>query len=339
MNRYAHGANVASFASSIGASESEIVDFSSNINFVKPDIKTDFGFDILYPYESSGYAPLRSAVQRRYGVSEGCFELFNGASSGIFSLFSFLSPDVVSLYAPIYAEYKKISEMLEAKTVIFNRLDGELKIPTKDSVAVFVNPSTPDGTLYDVSGFLDEWCSVSSAVIIDESFLDFTDGVSALGEVEKYKNLYVVKSMTKYYGAAGVRVGFVASNRQNIELLAAREPLWKLSSFDAWYLSEALKDTTFDTRSKTENTTNKALLGDILHGSGLFDKILPSSANYITARLQNMSAKELQNAISHSKILIRDCANFDGLGDRYVRFAVKKIDDLQRLKAALGVVV
>ena len=52
-----------------------------------------------------------------------------------------------------------------------------------------------------------------------------------------------------------------------------------------------------------------------------------------------MSAKELQNAVSHSKILIRDCANFDGLGDRYVRFAVKKIDDLQRLKAALEVVV
>lgn len=110
-------------------------------------------------------------------------------------------------------------------------------------------------------------------VVVDESFLDFTDGASLMGELENYENLYVVKSLTKYYGAAGVRVGFVASSAKNIAALKSREPLWKLSSFSAYYMATALNDNSFDARSKEQNDANRELLRKTLESSGLFEHI------------------------------------------------------------------
>jgi hypothetical protein len=197
---------------------------------------------------------------------------------------------------------------------------------------------SPDGTIYDVKAFLPIWSEAGCTVIVDESFLDFTDGDSVMGEVERYDNLYVVKSMTKYYGAAGVRVGFVASCEKNIQKLQSREPLWKLSGFDAWYISKALEDSGFNDRSRRENGEAKAMLCDVMESSGLFSQILPSSANYICVKLKNNTAKKLQERLSESKILIRDCSNFDGLDESYVRFAVKAKADISALASRLAIV-
>ena len=335
MISYAHGANTAEFARAIGVDRTEIIDFSSNINFVKPYIPDFSDFGLLYPYESDGYLPLKQKISAAYGISDGSFELYNGASVAIFSLFSLLSPSVVSLYTPIYSEYKKISNIIGSKIECIDRMRDTLRHPAKNSVVVFVNPSTPDGTVYDVKAFLPIWSEAGCTVIADESFLDFTDGDSVMGEVERYDNLYVVKSMTKYYGAAGVRVGFVASCEKNIQKLQSREPLWKLSGFDAWYISKALEDSGFNDRSRRQNGEAKAMLCDVMESSGLFSQILPSSANYICIKLKNNTAKKLQERLSESKILIRDCSNFDGLDEGYARFAVREPKDIETLKFAL----
>lgn len=309
-----HGANISEFARSIGADEGEIIDFSSNINFVKPCVKMPKNLDFLYAYNSDGYATLKAAISEKYGVDPENIELYNGASAAIFSLFNHLMPKSVTLHAPIYSEYKKAAKLVGAEI-------------GADGLSVFVNPSTPDGVLREITPH--------GQTIVDESFLDFTDGKSLMGEVEQNQNLYVIKSLTKYYGAAGVRVGFVASNRQNIARLRAGEPLWKLSSFDAYYMSEALKDGSFNASSKTQNDANRELLRNALHGSGLFETVFDGKANFLLAKLKDMDAETLQERLAKHKILVRNCANFDSLDSSYVRFAVKDTQSIETLKGAL----
>ncbi|HRF56368.1 MAG TPA: aminotransferase class I/II-fold pyridoxal phosphate-dependent enzyme [Campylobacterales bacterium] len=335
MKEYAHGADTAGFAKAIGARQDEIIDFSSNINFVKPCVDTPNGFGFLSAYNSDDYATLRAGLEHRYGVQSQNIELYNGASAAIFSLFSFLKPSCVALYAPIYLEYKKIAALQNADITLIDRF-SEPKQPKRGSLVVFVNPSTPDGALYDAAALLREWVGLDCTVVVDESFLDFTDGASLMGELENYENLYVVKSLTKYYGAAGVRVGFVASSAKNIAALKSREPLWKLSSFDAYYMATALNDNSFDARSKEQNDANRELLRKTLESSGLFEHIFEGKANYLCARLSGLSIAALQEILAREKMLIRDCSNFDALGSGYARFAVRGEADILALRLAIG---
>lgn len=315
MNTYSHGANVSEFARTVGASEDEIIDFSSNINFVKPNVKMPENFDFLCAYNSDGYAVLKNAIAAKYGVKSENIELYNGASAAIFALFEHLKPKSVALHAPIYSEYKKAATLAGAE------------IGKAGNLSIWVNPSTPDGVLREIEPH--------GQTIIDESFLDFTNGKSSMSKAQMDGELYVIKSLTKYYGAAGVRVGFVVSSRKNIEALKAKEPLWKLSSFDAYYMTQALKDESFDGRSREQNDTNRELLKAALESSGLFEKVFDGKANFLLARLKNINAETLQAGLAKHKILIRNCANFDGLDSSYVRFAVKEAKHIETLKEAL----
>ena len=63
--------------------------------------------------------------------------------------------------------------------------------------------------------------------------------------------------------------------------------------------------------------------------------MFPSSANYILVKLNILSAKAFQKHLLPFKIMIRDCSNFDGLNDRFVRIAVKDIKSINTLKKAL----
>lgn len=334
MSEYAHGANVADFARSIGACEGEIIDFSSNINFVKPNVKAPTSLSFLTPYESDGYALLKGRVSARYNTLPDNIELYNGASAAIFSLFGFLRPREVFLYAPIYLEYKRAARVFGIETVFVDRF-APLAPPPAGSTVVFVNPATPDGTLYDAKALLAEWKRLGCNVVMDESFLDFCDGESLMTEAESYDKLYVIKSLTKYFGAAGVRVGFIASASKNIEAIKAKEPLWKLSSFDAYYMDNALADADFNSRSKTLNESAKKTLECALEESALFEGHFDSKANFVCAKLKPpYTPKALQQELAKSKILIRDCSNFDMMGDGYVRFAVRSDADIRVLCGA-----
>ncbi len=84
-------------------------------------------------------------------------------------------------------------------------------------MVVFVNPSTPDGKYYDIKNLMQKWIKKRCTVLIDESFLEFTKNKSDLKYLKEYKNLYILKSMTKFYSCAGVRVATLISTKENIK--------------------------------------------------------------------------------------------------------------------------
>ena len=340
MTEFAHGGDVTGFARMCGCGVDEVIDFSSNINFVTPHIDLDLSTLPLAAYPDD--APLYRALSEHYGVEAEGMELFGGASAGIFAFLRWArerllppeSPRCV-LYAPAYLEYKRAAEILGYDLHIIDRLNHlEEPVPPR-SLVVFVNPATPDGQWYDLAPLLAAWAERECTVLIDESFVELSLHPSIRDQLDAYPRLYILHSMTKYWGAAGVRVGMLLSQPDNIRPLKAAEPLWKLSAFDSAYLLAALRDTTFAERSRLANLQNKFQLMEILSRSPLVEYSYPSDANYLLARLADLSADKLQRLLIPDRILIRSCENFDGLDEYHARFAVKSDEDLARLSEAL----
>jgi threonine-phosphate decarboxylase len=334
MKTFEHGGQIEKFASDLRCTVSEIIDLSSNINFVKPQINVDFNTLDISSYPT--YDKLYDKIAKNYGVQSSEIELFNGGSSAIFTLFKHLDLKSCTIYSPAYLEYKKASLNFAYTLDIINRFDN-INAPVKEGgLVIFVNPSTPDGKYYDLEELMQSWIEKSCTILVDESFLDFCDKPSAIKYLKSYDKLYILKSMTKFYSSAGIRVGTIVSTKENIEKLKRFEPMWKLSQFDSNYLQSALDDKLFKSISKAINIKNKIELENILKSSSLIEDILESSANYLLIKLHSLTAKEFQEKLKPYKIMVRDCSNFDCLDERYVRIAVKSSSANEALSEALN---
>jgi len=332
MTEYQHGGDVKSFALDCQCNPAEIIDLSSNINFVKPKVNLDISKINLASYPD--YQGIYDKLAAFYGVNVNQLELFNGANSAIFSILKSLEFETVSIFSPAYLEYKRAALIFGAKLELIDRFSNSKVKPGPKGLIVLVNPATPDGLYYDLEESLMTFAKAGATILIDESFLEFSQKPSGSKYLADYPKLYIIKSLSKYWAAAGVRLGAVISHAKNIKELKKTEPLWKLSALDVAYMEAALTDKGFFKRSHRANREAKDEMLKILNKSSYVKTIYPSDVNYFLLEL-NIRASEFQEILKPYKILVRSCENFDFLGLNHVRIAVKDLGILQILKKAI----
>jgi threonine-phosphate decarboxylase len=284
-----HGANIYKYAKQLGINSDAIIDFSSNINLYQPQTALHVNNTTLTKYAESTYKEFKTVIAKKYALKKSQIALYNGATAAISALFDSLKQKKVTLYAPLYGEYEKAA--LQSKKDIYkiNRIENIDATVPKNSIVVFVNPSTPEGSFYELEALFAEWKKKKCTVILDESFLEFEDHPSFRQIIDSYKKLYIIQSFSKFYSCAGVRIGAVFSHKKNIKKLKA--PLWNISSLDVAFLQERLSDEAFAEKSLQLHTIQKQELLDILKNSQLFEQIVQSDANFILA--QSSQAEKL----------------------------------------------
>jgi len=335
-----HGGNIYRFARQIGCLPEQVIDFSANINPEQAVDPAQLQFPSLEPYADPEYGLLKQALKNRYFQPTGVdIEVFNGASTAIFALLRHLLPKDLVLYAPLYGEYAKIGGQLGCTLHNIDRFASLTAAVPKNSTVIFVNPATPDGTLYDLQALLSQWQAAPCTIVIDESFLDFCDADSVAAAILQYDKLYIIKSLSKFYGCAGIRIGFILAATQAINKLKCLEPAWKLSSFDMAYMQQTLSNTAFIEHTRQLTSHRRALLYQVLQTSNLFEHIYPGQANFLLAKLASQGdGYQLQERLAPSRLLIRVCDNFTGLDNSHVRFAVKDERAIERLADGLKAV-
>lgn len=333
MKKFEHGGDINSFAKELKCDTNEIIDLSSNINFIKPKIQTDFNKLDISSYPS--YKKLYKKIANKYKIKQAQIELFNGGSSAIFTLFKHLNLKNCTIYSPAYLEYKKAASLFSYNLEKINRFKSINKEVKKNSLVIFVNPSTPDGKYYDLDNLMKYWISRNCTIFVDESFLEFTKNKSAVKYLNSYDKLYILKSMTKFYSSAGIRVGTIISSKENIKRLKEKEPMWKLSTFDMNYLLEALKDKKLFTETYEKTTKNRNFLIKNIKKFDFVEKVYRSDSNFLLIKLKNKTANELQEHLKNYRIMIRNCSNFDFLNKYHVRIAIKKKKNLKLFINAL----
>ncbi len=330
-----HGGDIYTFARQMDINLSDVIDLSSNINPLRPLIGVDFNMIDPRPYPDINYKNLKKSIANHYGVLSKNIALFNGASAAIFTLIRELSGDVF-LYAPLYSEYMRACRVYGKSVNLINRMKDRLDEPKENSIVVFVNPSTPDGKYHDLDKLMKMWIDKSCTIIVDESFLEFTSYSCVFKDFSKYPKLFVLKSMTKFFSCAGVRVGVLIAQKDAIDMITKTEPSWMISRGDEYYMLAALRDKTFSKRTKEHFKKERNRLLKVLEKAPQIKRVYPSDVNFFMVELiKGWSAKRLAKVCAKENIMIRDCSNFDFLSDCHVRIAVKTKAETKALKRAL----
>ena len=179
---------------------------------------TDFSF---YPDLDS----LKTKI-RQYTNCNNVF-LTPGSDFGIktiFELYDLEDREVLTsnYFFPMYQVYADIhmAELVkvEYKEQQFNIGDLIKNITENTALIILANPNSPIGdtyTLEDIELLLDK----GIPTIIDEAYIELSNAESAIKLIEKYSNLYVTRTFSKGFGAAGCRVGYICTNKANLEML------------------------------------------------------------------------------------------------------------------------
>lgn len=323
-----------------------LLDFSSNLNpFGPPDGLQEVISSADIEHYPPGYSALETALARFCGCSTENLLMTNGASEAFFFLSLLLRPRVTSLEIPGFSEYQN---SVQAFGSAIWEIDGHpekqfdtcryFKAVEQSDVIFIGNPNNPDGRLIEPSvleeliRYANEFATI---VILDEAFIDFCgrDKFTMSGWVDKYDNLVIVGSLTKTFAIAGLRFGYIVAGKEFISRLKRGRPPWPISSTTSAAIQFCLGQSHY--YKETIRKTNEYKEDFVLRLSRVGLKVFPSAANYILIKLPDgCSSGDLTATLLSRQFLIRDCRSF-GLGDNFIRLAVKLPEQNDLLARAL----
>ncbi|MBE9019580.1 aminotransferase class I/II-fold pyridoxal phosphate-dependent enzyme, partial [Chroococcidiopsidales cyanobacterium LEGE 13417] len=198
------------------------------------------------------------------------------------------------------------------------------------------NPHNPTGTLWrreEILPYLEQF----ALVVVDEAFMDFLPPAaeqSLLPLVQKYPNLVILRSLTKFYSLPGLRLGYAIAHPERLNCWLARRDPWAVNTLAVAAAIAVLQDSQFQQQTWAWLPPTRSRLE---HGLSQIPGLqpLPGAANFLLVESERPSSKLQQQLLKHERILIRDCLSFPELGDRYFRVAVRSTTENERLIKAL----
>jgi len=210
---------------------------------------------------------------------------------------------------------------------------------------ILINPDNPSGNFIEKTELLRlaAWAEQKGIrLIVDESFVDFTDAGEAqslLSEeiLQKYKNLAVVKSISKSFGVPGLRLGIIASGDEAlIDFIKRDLPIWNINSLAEFYLqiSEKYKKD-YQLALEKFKLIRKEFTEQLKKLPHL--RVIPGQANFVMCELMGpCSAEELsESLLNEYNILIKDLSGKKGIDGQYIRLSIKTREENDLLLKSL----
>jgi Zn-finger protein len=169
-------------------------------------------------------------------------------------------------------------------------------------------------------------------LFLDEVFIEFSKLESLARMVQKWDNLFVLRSFTKFFALPGLRVGYGISNPRAIEKLEEIKPPWNINIFANDAALASLRDKPYMERTKRFVDKERRFLATEISKLGVM--VYASNANFLLLRF-NWNSREVKDALLKEGLLVRDCSNFFGLDTRFIRVSVRGRKDNQMLIEAL----
>ncbi len=298
----------------------------------------------LYPDPES--LRLKEVIAKYYGVLTENVFVGNGSDEVLAHAFNtffrqanpVLFPDVTYSFYPIYCGLYDISYVAVPLDSDFKiDIDGYLQA---NGGIIFPNPNAPTSIglgRNDIVKLLEN--NNNSVVIIDEAYIDFADPNSRLAIessvalTQKYKNLLVVQTLSKSRSLAGIRLGFAIGNAGLIEGLQRVKNTF--NSYPVDRLAEVAAIASFEDEDYFASICGKIVASReslIMSLQALGFSCLPSSANFVMVKHENVSANTLAVKLRENDIIVRYFAK--PRIDEYLRITIgSNKDNAQLLKA------
>lgn len=316
-----------------------ITDFSVNINHLgmpeRAERKLKEAIERLGRYPEIDGASMCSYIEKRLAVPEGSVILGNGGIELIYLFARAIRPRAAIVVQPTFNEYKRAFEMNGCHVIDFTTQVCEGFVPDMEMLIdkvrnegpdalALCSPNNPTGVKIspkDAVGLLEAAKKVGTSVLVDESFIDFSGGESFMDLSGDYP-VFVVRSMTKFYAIPGLRLGYGIGNAGIINKMRMCKEPWSVNSLSLSIIPELFEDGEYGVRTiKEYRSGKKAMLEALGEIDGI--KVYPSQTNFVLCRLERGTGDMLNDHLVKRGYFVRTCKDFCGLGENYVRIAVR----------------
>lgn len=324
-----------------------LLDFNERTTEPSPKVKEalkkfiDSGKLQVYPE----YGDLEAKIAKYVGVPAGEIMVTNGGDQGIDIICRahLDTGDKVIIPFPAFAMHYQSAGIQGAEILqpTYNKDTGEfplketLDLVSKDGgirLVILCNPNNPLGSsilIEDVEKILKKTKQKEIAVLHDEAYFEFS-GITAKDLIEKYDNLYIMRTFAKAFGLVSTRAGYLISQKENIqEFLKIRGP-YDVNMFAKTAILTALEDTKYmEDYVKEAMERSKPKLEEFLRDKKIF--FYKSAANFLLIIVAN--PQKLIEGLKSQGILVRPKQAPDG--KEAIRVSIGTLEDTKRLIKAL----
>ncbi len=186
-------------------------------------------------------------------------------------------------------------------------------VPDSAKVLFLCSPNNPTGNLLDreqVRTVCREWPRI---VVVDEAYIDFADGGSVLADLSRFPNLVILRTFSKAYGRAAVRLGYALASPEIIKLFLKVKTPYNLSALTMHLGCLALADReSREENIRTLRLERERISSELRKLAGVVE-VFPSDANFILFRCRQASS--VVNRLFEKGIVVRDRSSVPGLAD------------------------
>ncbi len=348
-----HGSDLEKIEKVYGIKKEEIISFSANVNplGLSPLVKKELAahIDCLTAYPDREYSELRRVIASYVNSTPENILVGNG-STELISLFGKVChPKNALIFGPTYSEYEheitlaggfsRYFELKESDNFLVNITALKEALKEETDLLVICNPNNPTSALISLAE-MDEIVSYCEAlninVIVDETYMEFVENfesVTAISLTKKYKNLVVLRGISKFFASPGLRLGYgVTKNTELIKQIKELQIPWSINSLAEvagrlmFSDSEYIKQTKDYIAAERKHCYERLLSIPSL-------KVYEPTCNFILCKIikGTTTAQDLFDEAIKEKLMIRDCASFTFLDESFFRFCFMKKEDNDRL--------
>lgn len=342
-----HGGMNHAELSAMGITPGNVLDFSvcTNPFLLPPEVRQiRLGDMTIDQYPDSQATELRQRFSEKLSVPPDNILVGSGTTELIrlIALAYFRQGDTVLIPEPTYGEYEVAISIAGAKPLKhWMRAEDNFAPRIKDIVglitehhpkAIFIcNPNNPTGkylSRQEVESILATFSH--GMLILDEAYLSFVNQSWPSLELVSQGNVVILRSMTKDYALAGLRLGYAIASGEVIDNLRRVCPPWNVNAVAQKVGAMVLENDDYLEQSKAKTREAKQFLLEGLSRLGF--ELLPSDAHYFLAKVGN--AQEFRTSLLRHGIQVRDGTSF-GLPE-YIRIAPRTLPECQRLIDIVG---
>lgn len=348
-----HGSDIEKISEYFQIPKESIVKFGANVNPIGlSDLlkkKISDNLDIITDYPDRDYCSLRKVIAEYCNVDMDYVVTGNGSTELISLLISHRKARHALVIGPTYSEYERelsltggiISEYLLDEKNDFRLNTNHLFSSMPDDVdfLILCNPNNPTSSALghnELSALLHAAKEKDIFVMIDETYVEFAPDIqeiSAMSLVSQYDNFMIIRGVSKFYAAPGLRLGYgVTSNAAFLKTLKSYQNPWSLNSIASFAGEIMLQDHEFFEKTRALILPERERIMKELQ-SFKYAKAYPAYANFILVKIlkNGLSSRDVFEQAIRQGMMIRDCSSFTGLDGEYIRFCIMNPEDNTRL--------
>ncbi len=342
-----HGGNIHAAAQRLNCSSSHLLDASASLVPWTPRFSRSFHGSIR-DYPDRSYRHLRALIAQQHQLPLALVLPGNGAAE----LFTWAARDaaatgISSLPAPGFADYSRALACWQGRWLPQSFLlqcaapfPQSFRSPPACDALWICNPHNPTGQLWSRAS-LEPLLQRHRLVICDEAFLSLVpDGEqqSLIPLVADHPNLVVIRSLTKLYGIAGLRLGYAIAQPERLKRWAQWRDPWPVNA-----IASAMAEQLLASPAKYQRWCLRAQRWVAKEGAWMQQKLsqlpgimpMPSAANFLLIHADHSLVPLREVVEQRHRILLRDCRSFEGLGECWLRIGLQSRRNNRRIIRAL----